>query len=326
MSAAARAYANRFAVAVGREVLIFTNNNDGWRTARDLRSNGINVAALVDVRSAVPEAVAADFDGRVLLGATLIGTNGGRGVHSALIQSTRGPQTVACDAIAVSGGWNPNIGLASHHGARPNWREEIAAFVPTATPKGMTVVGAANGAMTLAACIREGALAARSLVGALGFKAGSDKLPTAHDEEFEVKPFWHVTRSIQKAFVDFQNDVTARDVMLAAREGFRSVEHLKRYTTLGMATDQGRTANVVGLAMMAALTGRSFRPLAQRRIDHPMRRLRSVHSPGLIAANHFGPSAVRLRMRGRRSTAQYSPRSARGCGRSIFRCSEKKTG
>ena len=258
MSAAARAYANRFAVAVGREVLIFTNNNDGWRTARDLRSNGINVAALVDVRSAVPEAVAADFDGRVLLGATLIGTNGGRGVHSALIQSTRGPQTVACDAIAVSGGWNPNIGLACHHGARPNWREEIAAFVPTATPKGMTVVGAANGAMTLAACIREGALAARSLVGALGFKAGSDKLPTAHDEEFEVKPFWHVTRSIQKAFVDFQNDVTAKDVMLAAREGFRSVEHLKRYTTLGMATDQGRTANVVGLAMMAALTGRSI--------------------------------------------------------------------
>jgi methylglutamate dehydrogenase subunit C len=258
MAAAARTYANRFAVAVGREVLIFTNNNDGWRTARDLRSNGITVVALVDARSAVPDAVATDFDGRVLLGATLAGTRGGGGVRAALVQTAHGRQTVACDAIAVSGGWNPNIGLACHHGARPNWREEIAAFVPAAAPKGMTVVGAANGAMTLAACIREGGLAARSLVGALGLKAINDPLPTADDEDFEVLPFWHVADSIQKAFVDFQNDVTAGDVMLAAREGFRSVEHLKRYTTLGMATDQGRTANVVGLAMMAALTGRSI--------------------------------------------------------------------
>jgi len=258
MSAAVRTYANRFAAAVGREVLVFTNNNDGWRTARDLRSNGITVVALVDARSAVPDAVATDFDGRVLLGATLIGTKGGRGVRAALVQTARGRQTIACDAIAVSGGWNPNIGLACHHGARPNWREEIAAFVPAAAPKGMTVVGAANGAMTLAACIREGSLAARSLVDALGFKAISDTLPRAHDEDFAVRPFWHVADSIQKAFVDFQNDVTAEDVMLAAREGFHSVEHLKRYTTLGMATDQGRTANVVGLAMMAALTSRSI--------------------------------------------------------------------
>ena len=122
----------------------------------------------------------------------------------------------------------------------------------------MTIVGAANGAMTLAACIKEGSFAARSLIESLGLKAASDTLPTAHDEAFEVRPFWHVSDSIQKAFVDFQNDVTADDMTLAAREGFRSVEHLKRYTTLGMATDQGRTANVVGLAMMAALTGRSI--------------------------------------------------------------------
>ena len=258
MSAAARTCANRFAVAVAREVLVFTNNNDGWRTAHDLRSNGITVAALVDARPAVPASVAADFDGRVLLGATLIGTKGGRGVSAALVQTAHGRQTIACDAIAVSGGWNPNIGLACHHGGRPNWREEIAAFVAAAAPKGMTIVGAANGAMTLAACIREGSLAARSLVETLGFKVVSDTLPTAHDEDFEVQPFWHVSDSIQKAFVDFQNDVTAEDVMLAAREGFHSVEHLKRYTTLGMATDQGRTANVVGLAMMAALAGRSI--------------------------------------------------------------------
>ena len=122
----------------------------------------------------------------------------------------------------------------------------------------MTVAGAANGAMTLAECIAQGNRAGRAAVEALGLKPASDKLPKADDEVFEVRPLWHVASSMQKAFVDFQNDVTANDVELAAREGFRSVEHLKRYTTLGMATDQGRTSNVLGLAMMAALTGRSI--------------------------------------------------------------------
>ena len=89
-------------------------------------------------------------------------------------------------------------------------------------------------------------------------RALTGKVPKADDEDFDVRPLWHVAASIQKAFVDFQNDVTADDIALAAREGFRSVEHLKRYTTLGMATDQGRTSNVAGLAMMAALTGRSI--------------------------------------------------------------------
>ncbi len=132
------------------------------------------------------------------------------------------------------------------------------AFVPETPPKGMIVAGAANGKMTLAACLEDGNRAGREAIAALGLKAATDKPPKADDEVFHVQPFWHVAASIQKAFVDFQNDVTAADIALAAREGFRSVEHLKRYTTLGMATDQGRTSNVAGLAMMAALTGRSI--------------------------------------------------------------------
>jgi methylglutamate dehydrogenase subunit C len=258
MSAAVRTYSNRFAVAAGRRVLVFTNNNDGWRTAHDLRSNGIDVVAVVDTRSAVSDAVAADFDGQVLLGAAIIGTKGGRSVRTALVQTARGRQAIACDAIAIAGGWNPNIGLACHHGARPKWREDIAAFVPSVVRGGMDVAGAANGAMTLAACLKAGTSAGQEAVRSLGFGVASYDPPTAHDEDFEVQPTWHVADSVQKAYVDFQNDVTATDVMLAAREGFRSVEHLKRYTTLGMATDQGRTANVAGLAMMAALTGRSI--------------------------------------------------------------------
>ena len=258
MSAAVRTYANRFAVAAGHRVVIFTNNNDGWCTARDLRSQGIEVEAVVDLRAAVPHAVTAGSEARVVTSGAIIGTKGLRSVRAATIQTPNGRETIGCDAIAISGGWNPNLGLTCHHGSRPRWREEIAAFVPGTTPKGMTVAGAANGSMTLAACIEEGDRAGRAAIEALGLKSAAEKLPRADDESFEVRQFWHVAASMQKAFVDFQNDVTAADIELAAREGFRSVEHLKRYTTLGMATDQGRTGNLAGLAIMAAVTGRSI--------------------------------------------------------------------
>ena len=116
--------------------------------------------------------------------------------------------------------------------------------MPGTTPRGMTVVGAAAGCDDTAIHVfEEGNRAGRASIEALGLKAAADKLPKADDENFDIRPLWHVAASIQKAFVDFQNDVTAADVALAAREGFRSVEHLKRYTTLGMATDQGRTSN-----------------------------------------------------------------------------------
>jgi sarcosine oxidase subunit alpha len=258
LSAAVRTYANRFAAVAGHRIIIFTNNNDGWQTARDLHLHGVEVAALVDTRPAIPDAVVAEFDGRIISGGTIVGVEGGRATRAATIQTPSGRETIASDAIAVSGGWNPNLGLACHHGSRPVWRDEIAAFVPGTPPKAMTIAGAASGAMTLAACLNEGHRAGRAAIETLGWKPFTGNAPKADDEDFDVRPFWHVAASTQKAFVDFQNDVTADDIALAGREGFRSVEHLKRYTTLGMATDQGRTSNVAGLAMMAALTGRSI--------------------------------------------------------------------
>ena len=257
-AAAARTYAHRFGVAVGRRVVVFTNNNDGWRTVRDLRDKGLDVPAVVDTRSTVSAATIENFDGRVFLGSMILGTKGGRSVRSLTVRTPRGHETIACDAIAVSGGWNPNLALACHRGGRPTWNEEIAAFVPGKLPKGMNVAGAAGGTMRLAACLRDGEQAGKSAIEALGLKPAMGRTPTADDEDVDVQPFWYVAASRQKAFVDFQNDVTAKDVALAAREGFRSVEHLKRYTTLGMATDQGRTGNVLGLAIMAELTHRSI--------------------------------------------------------------------
>ncbi len=258
LAGAVRTYANRFAVIPGRRVVVFTNNNDGWRTASDLHVCGVDVAAIVEARESVPQSVSAGWNGRVELGSAIVATKGMGSVRAAIVQTPHRREAIACDAIAVAGGWNPNISLACHHGGRPAWRDDIAAFVHPAPPSGMTVVGAANGAMTLAACLDEGLRAGQAAIEALGFKPRAERPPQADDEAVAIRPLWHVRESRQKAFVDFQNDVTAKDIEQSSDEGFRSVEHLKRYTTLGMATDQGRTANVVGLAMMAHVTGRSI--------------------------------------------------------------------
>src|SRR6516164_8011710 len=158
----------------------------------------------------------------------------------------------------MSGGWDPAVHLCCHHGGRPAWNDAIAAFVPGSLPQSLMVAGAANGTLTLAACISEGLRVGAEAAQAAGFTAKPIDVPKTEDEASGTAPLWYVAQSKGKAFVDLQNDVTADDVTFAEREGFRSVEHLKRYTTLGMATDQGKTANVNGLAAMAALTGRTI--------------------------------------------------------------------
>ncbi|MGE3150739.1 MAG: glycine cleavage T C-terminal barrel domain-containing protein, partial [Pseudorhodoplanes sp.] len=150
-------------------------------------------------------------------------------------------------------------GLAGNHGARPVWNEAIAAFVPGNLPKGVSVAGAAKGSMTLAVCLAEGAKAGAEAAQAAGFSdAAPISAPRADDEPCAIAPLWEVPDSIGKGFVDFQNDVSSSDVVLAEREGFRSVEHLKRYTTLGMATDQGKIGNINGLAILAKQSGRTI--------------------------------------------------------------------
>jgi methylglutamate dehydrogenase subunit C len=284
MAGAARTYANRFAVAVGRSVVVYTNNDDGWRSAIDLSAHGIEIAALIDTRASVAATLTSAFDGRIILRGQVIASKGPGSVRAAVVQTARGRETIACEALAVSGGWNPNVALACHHDARPVWREAIAAFVPGTPPKGMIVAGAANGSLTLARCLAEGDAAGRGAVEQLGFRATAHALPKADDEPSEVAPFWHVGGSAKTAFVDFQNDVTAADIALAEREGFRSVEHLKRYTTLGMATDQGRTANVNGLAVMAALTGRGIPETGTTRYRPPYNPV----AIGALAGHHRG--------------------------------------
>jgi sarcosine oxidase subunit alpha len=268
IAGAARAYLNRFAVVPGRRAAVFTNNDDGWRTAGDLAEAGVEVT-IIDGRCELPPRLGERSRlARVIAGGEVVATSGRLGLRSLTVRTAKGTQLIGADLLAVSGGWDPVVHLACHHGGRAIWNSALAAFVPGAMPSGLIVAGAANGTLTLARCLAEGTAAGRRAAEEVGFHCTPLESPRADDEPAEIAPLWHVTASTQKAFVDLQNDVTADDIALAAREGFVSVEHLKRYTTLGMATEQGKTANVNGLAILAALSGRtiphtgttSFRP------------------------------------------------------------------
>ena len=251
LGSALRTYANRFSVAADRRVAIFTNNDDGHRTARDLQAQGVKIAAVVDVRPDIPRNV--DYE---VLHGEVVDTKGRLGLTFAEVKLADGSsRTLECGALGMSGGWNPNVHLTCHQRGRPTWNEDLAAFVPGGTlPQGMIVAGAANGDLSTAGALRGGMQAARS---ALGLKGRAPSLPEAEDAPVALKPFWYVN-GCSRAWLDQQNDVTVKDVKLSHQEGFRSVEHLKRYTTLGMATDQGKTSNMGGLAIMAELAGKSI--------------------------------------------------------------------
>ncbi len=256
LAGAVRAYANRWAVTPDQTVAVFTNNDDGHRTAADLIAKGVKVTAVIDTRADAPKVEGAEL----LAGAQVIDTKGRLGLEWAQVRLANGStRDVPCGALAVSGGWNPNVHLTCHQRGRPAWREDIAAFVPAGElPQHMSVAGAANGDFSTAAALRAGAEGAVAALSELGIEAKAADLPEAEDAPVNVTPFWYVKEGKGRAWLDQQNDVTVKDVKLAHQENFRSVEHLKRYTTLGMATDQGKTSNMGGLAILAELAGKQI--------------------------------------------------------------------
>ncbi len=251
---AVRAYLNRWGVTPGRNVAVFANNDDAYRTARDLAAAGVRIAALIDVRDDV--SVLEDF--RVLRGARVIGTRGRMGLRQISVQTASGVEVIEADCLAVSGGWNPAVHLTCHMNGRPDWQEDIAAFVPIpgAVP-GMAACGAAAGVFSTHGALAGGQAAALGALENLGLAASaSAALPQAEDAPYRVRAYWEVPSEKGRAWLDLANDVTTKDVKLAARENFASVEHMKRYTTQGMAPDQGKNSNVAALAVLADATGR----------------------------------------------------------------------
>ncbi|MDP3263709.1 MAG: sarcosine oxidase subunit alpha family protein [Tabrizicola sp.] len=253
LASAVRSYLNRYGVSPGKRVTVFANTDAARGVARDLMAAGVTVAAIIDPR---PDASSVE-DCPVHLGAEVIGTRGRLGLSGIVVRKGSETIEIETDCLAVSGGWNPTIHLTCHMNGRPRWSEDLAAFVPMdgAVP-GLVAVGAANGSMSTHGALATGHAAAVRAVEALG-RSVSVELPQAEDAPYVIKALWQVPGK-GRAWLDFANDVTTKDVKLSAQEGFRSVEHMKRYTTQGMAPDQGKNSNVAALAVLADATGRGI--------------------------------------------------------------------
>ena len=272
LASAIRAYLNRTGVVAGQTVVLFTNNDSAYATAHDLKKAGSTVT-VVDAR---PEAKGGAAEAAttagiaVLSGQAVAEAVGGRAVKAALVAPFDmatglcgdGLKRITCDLIGISGGWDPQVHLATQRGRRPVWDAALCAFVPGDAPDIQHHAGACRGTASTADCAREGYEAGA----AAAAKAGATITPAAFQPPAHLPsgapgpgfaPVWDVPPPLElrdrKRFIDFQNDVSASDVKLAHLEGYVSVEHLKRYTTLGMATDQGKLANMPALAQMAKL-------------------------------------------------------------------------
>ena len=288
LAGAIRTYVNRWAVTPAPRVAIFTNNNDGHRTAADLLSKGVDVAAIVDARADAP----LKTELPVIPGAQVVGTSGRHGLKRITIRKSDGRlETLDCGALGVSGGWNPNVHLTCHQRGRPVWDSAIAAFLPGQNlPAGMSVAGAASGLFSTAEALQSGRESARSAVQDLGLSPVAAELPEAAQSSYAISPLYHVDWPKGRAWLDLQNDVTVKDVKLAHRENYRSVEHLKRYTTLGMATDQGKTSNVNALAVMAELTGKSIPDTGTTIFRPPYTPVTLGAIGGRAVGEHFHPT------------------------------------
>jgi len=272
LASSVRDYVRLYGVSPGDRTVIVTGNDDAYRTALALLDAGLTVPAVIDARAAAdgPLVQAARERGvRVETGRGVSRVWGGRkGVSSVEICAQAGEgaplDEIPCDCVAVSGGWSPVVHLWSHCGGKLNWDDTHAMFVPDPERAPLnhdgeamvTTAGAASGALRADAALADAAAAADRVAEALGLSVDMAVPQAEAAEEGRPEAVWMMPQGAavklrEKAFLDFQNDVKVSDVQLAAREGFESVEHAKRYTTLGMATDQGKLSNINGLAVLS---------------------------------------------------------------------------
>ena len=276
LASAVRAMVERYGVACGLMGVIFTGNDDAYLTALRLKAAGIGVARIVDFRAnpdgpLVAEAHAAGLDiSPASTISAVLDSGGGKSIEAIkiapyspgrgrVVNETR----IDCDFIAVSGGWNPAVHLWCHNDGKLKFDETLQAFRPDRHGDPLRIAGAANGTFDLMGCLGEGydagEAAARDVTGKTGRRTKRPRARQSAQGAGQAMWFSPATGKYNegnKHFLDFQNDVTAADVELAQREGYESVEHTKRYTTLGMAMDQGKTSNINGLGIIANATGR----------------------------------------------------------------------
>jgi len=263
-------YINRYGVAPGKKLLLFTTNDSAYQTALDWQQTGREIIAVVDTRSSPSGDIVAAVK---LLGIDVIGghglieAQGNKRVKRALIapinesgtQVTGPVRCLDCDLIACSGGWSPAVHLSSHTGAKPVWDESIVAFRPGESKQQERSAGACRGTFDLTGCLAEGASAGAVAASLCGHGDGNVQFPACAVEDYTEQPqqalflvpHTSATSRAPSQFVDFQLDVSAGGIELAVLEGFESVEHVKRYTALGFGTDQGKLGNINGMAILA---------------------------------------------------------------------------
>ncbi|MGH1412222.1 MAG: sarcosine oxidase subunit alpha family protein [Pelagimonas sp.] len=276
LASAVRDYAVNYGVSVGDRTVVVTNNDDAYRTAITLKNAGLDVPMIVDAREMGGGALMAQAKAvgiRVETGCGIAKVHGGKRVTSVDICKQAGEGAmlwnIACDAVAMSGGWSPVVHLWSHCGGKLTWDDAGAFFrpYPSRPPLGDTgqamvhVAGCANGEMSLKNTLQDAAKAGEIAAITAGATGRTSPASTAETEaETPLEPVWLMPQGAHyglrmKSWLDFQNDVKVSDVQLAAHEGYESVEHTKRYTTLGMATDQGKLSNINGLATLSNALG-----------------------------------------------------------------------
>jgi len=268
LASAVRTFLRRYAVLPGRKAVIFTSNDSGWKTAFALRGAGAEIAAIVDTRprpAADMQDAARALDIAVHAQSAVIDTKGRHRVSAARVCKLDGAgglsgrgEWIDCDLLAVSGGWTPNVALFSQSRGQLAHDDGIQAFRPGRPWQEQHSAGACNGVFGLADCLREGARAGAWAAGLdAGQGGGVPEIGGDATEDFANANPGEIPALTRRprAFTDLQSDVTTKDLALAQREGYRSVEHTKRYTTAGMGPDQGKTGNMNTLGVLSALRG-----------------------------------------------------------------------
>ena len=268
LASAASTYVNRYSVKLARNAVLFINNDGAYQTAFDLDDAGVNVVGVVDCREQPGGDLAERLRERhipLMANSVVREAEGNSAVRVAVVQKLTDDGSlkalselqIACDLIVTSGGWNPAIHLLAQSGGKVKWDEQKQCFVPDIVVQQQQSAGAANGSFSLAECLSEGMQAGLDSASAVTAEASAIIVPAVkgHDEK-PLKALWRSPNGDKpwrgaKQFVDPQNDVGVSDIYLAVREGFKSVEHIKRYTALGFGTDQGKVGNIVGMAVLA---------------------------------------------------------------------------
>ena len=250
---AIKAYVNRWGVIPGKKILIFTNNDYGISSAKNLIDKGCKVVGIVDTRKDIKYEI---NNVSIFKGKYITNTSGFNSLKSVTLDDGTKIET---DCLGISGGWNPNLHLTCHHGSRPIWNDEKKLFIPRNLPKNMFTAGSINGNYSTLLCFEEAKRKMSIILKEIDKKEKKITIPSADNtENINIGSFFFDKKSKGKCWVDLQNDVTSKDIIQSNSEGFESVEHLKRYTTLGMATDQGKNSNVLGLLILSDIQKKSI--------------------------------------------------------------------